>query len=83
MRDAERTTAEPVPMHLRNAVTGLMRDLGYGHGYEYAHDHEGHFTPTENLPDNLKGRRYYSPSDMGYETEVSDRLRRWWGDRDQ
>ena len=81
IRDAERTTNEPVPLHLRNAVTGLMRDLGYGRDYEYAHDHEGGFTPTQNLPDNLKGRRYYRPSGQGFEAEVSDRLRSWWGDK--
>ena len=82
LRDAERTTTDPVPLHLRNAVTGLMRDLGYGKGYEYAHDHEGAFTPTQNLPDNLKGRRYYRPSEQGFEEEISQRLRSWWGDRD-
>ena len=80
IRDAERTTNEPVPLHLRNAVTGLMRDLDYGKGYEYAHDHEGGFTPTQNLPDNLKGRRYYRPSEQGHEAEISERLRGWWGD---
>lgn len=78
--DAERTTNEPVPLHLRNAVTGLMRDLDYGKGYEYAHNHDGSFTPTQNLPDNLKGRRYYRPSEQGFELEVSERLRGWWGD---
>ena len=82
IRDAERTTNEPVPLHLRNAVTGLMRDLNYGKGYEYAHNHEGGFTPTQNLPDNLEGRRYYRPSDQGFEAEVSERLRSWWGDMD-
>ena len=56
IKDAERTTNEPVPLHLRNAVTGLMRDLDYGKGYEYAHDHEGGFTPTQNLPDNSEGQ---------------------------
>lgn len=81
IKDAERTTNEPVPLHLRNAVTGLMRDLEYGKGYEYAHDHEGGFTPTQNLPDNLKGRRYYRPSDQGCETEIGRRLRDWWGER--
>ena len=81
IKDAERTTNEPVPLHLRNAVTGLMRDLDYGKGYEYAHDHEGGFTPTQNLPDNLKGRRYYKPSDLGYESEVGDRMKLWWGDK--
>lgn len=83
IRDAERTTNEPVPLHLRNAVTGLMRDLDYGKGYEYAHDHEGGFTPTQNLPDNLKGRRYYRPSEQGFEIEVSERLRDWWGERSE
>ena len=82
IKDAERTMNEPVPLHLRNAVTGLMRDLDYGKGYEYAHDHDGGFTPTQNLPDNLKGRRYYQPSDQGFEAEVSERLEGWWGDRD-
>jgi putative ATPase len=81
IRDAERTTNEPVPMHLRNAVTGLMRDLGYGQGYDYAHNHEGGFTPTQNLPDNLKGRQYYRPSEQGYEAEIGNRLRLWWGER--
>ena len=82
IKDAERTTNEPVPLHLRNAVTGLMRDLDYGKGYEYAHDHEGGFTPTQNLPDNLKGRRYYRPSGRGFEAKVEERLRSWWGERD-
>ena len=81
IRDAERTTNEPVPLHLRNAVTGLMRDLDYGKGYEYAHDHEGGFTPTQNLPDNLRGSRYYRPSDQGCELEIGKRLRSWWGER--
>ena len=81
IRDAEKSTNEPVPLHLRNAVTGLMRDLGYAHDYEYAHDHEGAFTPTQNLPDNLSGRRYYRPSERGFEAELSERLRTWWGER--
>ncbi len=80
LEDVQKSRNAPVPMHLRNAPTGLMREMGYGKGYEYAHDHEGHFTPTENLPEALKDRRYYEPSDQGYETEVAERLRRWWGD---
>ena len=82
MRDAERSMNEPVPLHLRNAVTDLMRNHNYGEGYKYAHDYEGGFTPTQNLPENLKGKRYYKPSAHGYEAEVSDRLKRWWGDRE-
>ena len=80
MRDAERSMNEPVPLHLRNAVTDLMREQDYGKGYKYVHDYEDGFTPTQNLPDNLEGRRYYQPSKRGYEAEVSDRLKRWWGD---
>ncbi len=83
MRDAERSMNEPVPLHLRNAVTDLMRNQDYGKGYQYAHDYEDGFTPTQNLPDNLKGKRYYKPSDYGYESEVSDRLNRWWGNRER
>ena len=80
MEDVQRTRNEPVPLHLRNAVTGLMRGMGYGDGYKYAHDYEGNFTPTQNLPDSLKDRRYYHPSRQGYERTVRERLERWWGD---
>jgi putative ATPase len=80
LEDTRRTRNEPVPLHLRNAVTGLMRDMDYGKGYKYSHDYEDHFAPMENLPDSLKGRRYYTPGDQGYEQQVADRLRKWWGD---
>lgn len=80
MRDAERTENAPVPLHLRNAVTGMMREMGYAEGYKYAHDYEGGFTRTDNLPPNLKGRRYYEPSEQGREAEIGERLRAWWGD---
>ena len=76
--DVQRTRNEPVPLHLRNAVTGLMRDMGYGEGYKYAHDYEGNFTRTQNLPDSLKHKRYYQPSGQGYERTVRERLERWW-----
>jgi putative ATPase len=79
LEDARNTRNDTVPLHLRNAVTGLMKDMGYGKDYKYAHDYDGHFTHMENLPENLKGRRYYQPSDQGYETEVSRRLETWWG----
>ena len=79
MRDVQDTRNEPVPLHLRNAVTGLMRDMGYGEGYKYAHDYEGNFTPMQNLPDSLKDRRYYKPGDQGYERTVRERMERWWG----
>ncbi len=83
LSDVRRARNEPVPLHLRNAVTDLMSDFRYGEGYKYVHDYEGHFTPTENLPPNLKGRRYYSPSDQGFERQVAERMRRWWGERSE
>ena len=81
LQDVEASRNDPVPLHLRNAVTGLMRGLGYGEGYKYAHDYEGNFTPAENLPDSVRGHRYYRPGDQGYEIEVRERLRKWWGQR--
>ena len=82
MEDVRNTRNEPVPLHLRNAVTGLMRDIGYGEGYKYAHDYEGNFTPMQNLPDSLKNRRYYQPGTQGYERTVRERMERWWGGRE-
>lgn len=81
IEDVQRTRNDPVPKHLRNAVTDLMKDEGYGKGYKYAHDHEGGFSPMQNLPDSLKGRRYYDPTDHGYEAQIAERLKRWWGER--
>ena len=76
-RDVQRTRNEPVPLHLRNAVTGLMKDMGYGAGYKYAHDYEGAYTPTQNLPPSLANRRYYRPGNQGYEARVRQRLQDW------
>jgi len=81
LEDTRKTRNDPVPLHLRNAVTGLMRNMDYGKGYKYSHGYEGHFSPMQNLPDSLKGRRYYKPGDQGYEQQVADRLRKWWGAR--
>ena len=77
-QDVERSRNEPVPLHLRNPVTKLMRQLGHGRGYKYAHDYPEHFVEQQNLPDMLKGKRYYSPSDQGYEKDVRSRLKTWW-----
>ena len=77
MRDVQHTRNEPVPLHLRNAVTGLMKDMGYGAGYKYAHDYEGAYTPTQNLPASLTDRRYYRPGNQGYEARVRQRLQTW------
>ncbi len=76
--DIQKKGTDPIPLHLRNAPTGLMKDLGYGKGYEYAHDYEGGFTETSNLPDNVKDSRYYFPLDQGYEPRIIERLERWW-----
>ena len=75
--DVRRTRNDPVPLHLRNPVTGLMKGLGYGKGYKYAHDYPGHFVEQQNLPDALQGKKYYTPSDQGHEQEVKRRLKGW------
>ena len=72
-------SSEPVPLHLRNPVTPLMKNIGYGKGYKYAHDYPGHFIQQQNLPDSLQGKHYYTPSDQGYEKQVFTRLKGWWG----
>ena len=76
--DIHHSRNEPVPLHLRNPVTGLMRQMEYGKGYKYAHDYPGHFVKQQNLPSSLQGKRYYFPSNQGYENEVAARLKRWW-----
>jgi len=77
--DVQHGRNEPVPLHLRNPVTGLMRQTGYGKDYKYAHDYPGHFVQQQNLPSSLQGKRYYLPGDQGYEKEIAARLKRWWG----
>jgi putative ATPase len=72
--DVERTVAEPVPLHLRNAPTGLMKGLGYGRGYQYAHSLESKVADMQCLPDNLKDRVYYHPTDEGIERRIKERL---------
>jgi putative ATPase len=72
--DVERTAAEPVPLHLRNAPTGLMKNIGYGQGYQYAHDLEDKVADMQCLPDNLKDRRYYQPTSEGVEKRIRERM---------
>jgi len=72
--DVERTAAEPVPLHLRNAPTGLMKGLGYGEGYQYAHDLEDKVADMECLPENLRTRVYYEPTNEGIEKRIRERL---------
>jgi putative ATPase len=74
-RDVESTRNDPVPLHLRNAVTGLMRGLGYGAGYEYAHDLLDGVSSQEHLPENLRGAKYYAPTTRGLEVELGERQR--------
>ena len=72
--DVERTAQDPVPLHLRNAPTGLMKGLGYGEGYQYAHDLESKVADMQCLPDNLKHRVYYHPTEEGIEKRIKARL---------
>ena len=72
-----RTGTLPVPLHIRNAPTGLMKDLGYGKGYLYAHDFEDAYIPQDYLPDALKGQSYYSPTERGYEKIIRERMDQW------
>ncbi|MGA8875514.1 MAG: replication-associated recombination protein A, partial [Candidatus Korobacteraceae bacterium] len=74
LADVERTAQDPVPLHLRNAPTGLMKAFGYGEGYQYAHDLEAKVADMQCLPDNLKDRVYYHPTDEGIEKRIKARL---------
>src|SRR4029453_5853390 len=74
LADVEATRNDPVPLHLRNAVTGLMHGMGYGSGYKYAHNFEGGVAPDPTYPpDRLKGRRYYIPRTLGREKDLAAR----------
>ncbi|MFZ0617889.1 MAG: replication-associated recombination protein A [Candidatus Acidiferrales bacterium] len=72
--DLQRTIAEPVPLHLRNAVTGMMKNIGYGKGYQYAHDAEEKVTDMTCLPESLLGRKYFRPTDQGFEARIRQRM---------
>jgi putative ATPase len=74
MADIEATRAEPVPLHLRNAPTGLMKSLDYGKGYKYAHDEEGRVADMDCLPESLQGREYYHPTQEGREKLLAQRV---------
>ena len=75
--DAHTQAADPVPLHLRNAPTKLMKDLHYGKGYRYAHDEQDAIVEMECLPESLAGRKYYRPTDRGFEKEIKRRLDGW------
>lgn len=74
-RDAMEHLSEPVPLHIRNGVTDLMRNVGYGKGYQYAHDYEEKMTEMECLPESLRGREYYNPTEQGVEGRFKERLK--------
>ena len=80
MEAARETPAAPVPLHIRNAPTRLMKDIGYGRDYAYAFDAEDHYVAQEYLPEELAGRRFYEPSDFGFEKRIAERLA-WWRER--
>ena len=67
----------PVPLHIRNAPTGLMKELDYGKGYKYAHNYKNAYAPQDYLPDEIKGQEFYSPTDRGYEKTIKQRLEKW------
>jgi putative ATPase len=73
-KDLENTRTEPVPLHLRNAPTGLMKTIGYGKGYQYAHDVEEKVADMECLPESLAGKTYYRPTDQGFEARLKQRM---------
>jgi putative ATPase len=77
MSAAQTYPAEPVPLHIRNAPTGLMKELGYGKGYQYAHDAAEAYIPQEYLPDALRGKQFYEPGPFAFEKEIAKRMA-WW-----
>jgi putative ATPase len=74
--DARETRNDPVPLHLRNAVTGLMREMGYGRDYKYAHSFPEHRVEQEHLPERLRGHRYYEPGELGWERRIWEEYQR-------
>lgn len=74
LAEVRRSGALPVPLHIRNAPTRLMKDLGYHSGYRYAHDYDGGYTPQEYLPERLRGRTFYAPRGHGYEKTIKERM---------
>ena len=77
MAEVERSGSLPPPLVIRNAPTRLMKDLGYGAGYRYAHDETGRIADQQHLPDELEGRRFYQPSGEGFEAEITKRMTAW------
>jgi putative ATPase len=76
--EIKKGSSESVPLHLRNPVTPLMKEMGYGKDYKYAHDFPGHVVDQQHLPDALKGKQFYTPGNLGYEKQIQARLKAWW-----
>ncbi|MBT4482465.1 MAG: replication-associated recombination protein A [Candidatus Latescibacteria bacterium] len=79
-KDARKYGELPVPMHIRNAPTSLMKDLGYSRGYEYDHNSENHYSGQEHLPEKLIGQKYYLPTQYGFEKIITERIK-WWAEK--
>jgi putative ATPase len=75
--EVERSGSLPPPLVIRNAPTGLMKQLGYGTGYRYAHAEEGRIADQQHFPDELEGRRFYEPTEEGFEAEIGRRMKAW------
>ena len=82
-QDVKERGALPVPLHLRNAPTALMQQLGYGKDYKYAHNYDHAIVDQEHLPEELLGKNYYAPSDSGYEKQIQERLKAWHDQKNQ
>ncbi len=81
--EIKKGSSDQVPMNLRNPVTPLMKEVGYGEDYKYAHDYPEHFVEQQHLPDSLKGKQFYKPGQFGYEKQIFERLQGWWQRRSQ
>ncbi|MEP6793512.1 MAG: replication-associated recombination protein A [Saprospiraceae bacterium] len=81
MQYVNETGPLPVPLHLRNTPTQMMKNMGYGKGYEYSHQYEGNFSPQEYMPDDVAGTNFYKPGDNKHEQEIANRLKNWWGEK--
>ncbi|PIF05773.1 MAG: AAA family ATPase [Draconibacterium sp.] len=77
----KKTGNQPVPLHIRNAPTKLMKEIGYGKNYKYAHSYEGNFVEQDFLPENIKTERFYFPQNNASELKILERLKKWWGKR--
>ena len=76
-RDVEKKGAIPVPLHIRNPVTKLMEEAGYGKDYKYPHKYENAVVTQDYMPEELRGKEYYYPTERGFEAEIKKRLDRW------